>query len=111
MSSNGVVVVVGGVCLIIGTAAGHVWSSIRTKSAMDELVRENNELRQKLSALSDVFKNSSGSIVEAIADVVSNPPKDMAELEARLKSHHLFPSQVVQILDEVKRLGILKAAA
>lgn len=110
MSSNGVVVVIGGACLLVGAAAGHVVSGIRTKSAMNDLVRENNELRHQLSKLKELFKNASGSIVEAIADVVSDPPKNLAQLEARLKSHHLFPSQVVQIMDEVKRLGILKAA-
>lgn len=111
MSSNGVVVVIGGVCLVIGATVGYVISGIRTKSAMDELVRENNALRHKLKSLTEIFKNSSGSMVEAIADVVSNPPRTMAQLEGRLKSHHLFPSQIVQIMDEVIRLGILKAAA
>ena len=109
MSSNGVVVVIGGACLLVGAAAGHVISGIRTKSAMDDLIRENNDLRHQLSKLKEVFKNASGSLVEAIADVVSNPPNTLAQLEARLKSHHLFPSQVVQIMEEVKRLGILKA--
>ena len=109
MSSNGVAVAIGGACLIIGAAAGYVTSGIRTKSAMDDLIRENNDLRHQLAKLKEVFKNASGSIVEAIADVVSNPPKTIAQLEARLKSHHLFPSQVVLIMEEVKRLGILKA--
>jgi hypothetical protein len=109
MSSNGVAVAIGGACLIIGAAAGYVTSGIRTRSAMDELVRENNELRHQLAKLTELFKNASGSIVEAIADVVSNPPRTLAQLEGRLKSHHLFPSQIVQIMDEVKRLGILKA--
>lgn len=110
MSSNGAVAVIAGVCLLVGTAGGYVLNGIRTKSAMDALVRENNDLRKKLAALAEVFKNSSSSMVAAVAEVVSNPPRTVAQLECQLNRHDLTPTQIAQILDEVKRLGILKAA-
>lgn len=110
MNSTAVGVIVGGVCMVVGVAAGYVVSGVRTSKEIDRLTKENNELRRKYAAMAETFKDTSAAMIDALADIASNPPRSIQELRTRLSSRALYPAQINMIVAEIIRIGILKVA-